>query len=286
MPDTSSRIAYVNGAFQPLNDARVSIMDRGFLFADAIYEVTAVFGGRFVDNAAHLARLARSLAEIGIPNPHTDDEWSALQRELVARNQLENGIVYIQVTRGVADREFVPPEGLAPSVVMFTQVRQFEDLPALQSGVSVVSVPDLRWARCDIKSTALLAQVLAKRAAAQAGGGEAWLLHGDEVTEGASSTAFIITHAGEIITRPLSQAVLPGITRDSLLELVRQRGLKLVERAFTLEEAKAAREAFVTSASAFVLPVTSIDGVSVGDGKPGPLTLELRALYIEAVRRG
>jgi D-alanine transaminase len=282
----TSRTVYVNGAFVPAETASVPIMDRGFLFGDGIYEVTAVLDGRFIDNDAHLARLDRSLGEIAIANPHSVAEWTAIQRQLVERNQLSDGLIYIEVTRGVAERDFVSPDGLTPTVVMFTQQKSLRTMPILEKGAAIITVPDLRWQRCDIKSTSLLAQVLAKRAAAAAGVNEAWMVADGTVTEGASSTAFILTEAGEIVSRPLSQAVLPGVTRQAIMKLVARRGLAHAERTFTVAEAKAAREAFFTSASTFVMPVVSIDGHTIGTGKPGPIAIELRALYIETALAG
>ncbi len=279
----SGRIVYVNGAFGPLETASVPVMDRGFLFGDGIYEVTAVIDGRFADNEAHLARLDRSLSEIEIRNPHTAEEWTAIQRELVQRNGLTEGLIYIEVTRGVAERDFTSPDTLAPTVVMFTQVKPLRTNGNLAKGASVITLPDLRWARRDIKSVSLLAQVLAKRAAAKAGVAEAWMVEDGVVTEGASSTAFILTEADEIVTRPLSQAVLPGVTRRTILRLAAERGLRFVERPFSVAEAQGAREAFFTSASTIVMPVVRIDDVTVGDGKPGPVALRLRELYLEAL---
>ncbi len=282
-PSPLPRTVYAQGRFMPLAEASVPVMDRGFLFGDGIYEVTAVLDGRFVDNLQHLARLDRSLAAIGIGNPHTSEQWTALQRELVQRNGMREGIVYIQVTRGICEREFLAPADLAPNVVMFTQEKNIRANPAAEAGVAVVGVPDLRWARRDIKSTSLLAQVLAKQAAREAGVSEAWMVEGGMVTEGASSTAFIITQANEIVTRPLSQAILPGVTRLSVLALAGTHGLSLVERPFSIDEALRAREAFLTSASTFVMPVVAIDGHPIADGKPGPLTRALRKLYFAAI---
>ena len=255
-------------------------MDRGFLFADGIYEVSAVVNGRLVDSAAHLQRLDRSLSDIRIANPHTAAEWTRLAEDLVARNGLREGLVYMQVTRGVAERDFAFPKAATPTVVMFTQAKALVDSPAARSGVAVITVPDLRWRRRDIKSVALLAQVLAKQAAAEAGVAEAWMVEDGHVTEGGSSTAFIITRDGRIVTRPLSHAVLPGITRLAAMALAREAGLAIEERLFTVEEALAAAEAFFTSAGSFVMPVVAIDGKPVGDGRPGPLTRRLRELYL------
>ena len=279
----SPRIVYVNGRYCPIEEATIPIMDRGFLFGDGIYEVTAVLDGRLIDNQPHLERLGRSLAEIGIANPHSLTQWTAIQRELMARNALTEGLIYIEVTRGVAERDFTCPADLVPTVVMFTQAKEIRDNPAVKAGAVVITLPDLRWKRRDIKSVALLAQVLAKHAAKAAGVAEAWMVEDGYVTEGASSTAFIITAAGEIVTRPLSHAVLPGITRNTVMRLAERHGLKLVERLFTVDEALAAREAFFTSASALAMPVVQIDGRPIGDGTPGPLVQDLRTLYIEAV---
>jgi D-alanine transaminase len=281
-----ARIVFVNGEFLPFEEARLPIMDRGFLFADGIYEVSAVVGRRLVDNEGHLTRLDRSLGEIRIANPYTDEEWVRLQTELIARNDLDEGIVYTQVTRGVAERDFAFPKDATPTVVMFTQPKAILASPQAETGIAVVTVEDLRWKRRDIKSVALLAQVLAKQAAAEAGVGEAWMIEDGAVTEGSSSTAFIITRYGTIVTRPLSNAILPGITRRSVMRLAQEAQLRVEERLFTLEEAHAAAEAFITSASSFVMPVVAIDGTPVGDGKPGRLTRRLRELYLDLARAG
>lgn len=282
---SQARIVYLNGDFLPFAEARVPIMDRGFLFADGIYEVSAVLDGRLVDNEAHLARLDRSLGEIDIANPHTIPEWIGLQTELVARNGLTEGLVYMQVTRGVYERDFAyPPAGTAPTVMMFTQAKTIAANPLAETGARIITVPDLRWKRRDIKSVALLAQVLAKQQAAAAGVAEAWMHEDGFVTEGGSSTAFIITEDNRIVTRPLSTALLPGITRRAVMRLAEENGLTVEERAFTVAEAQAAAEAFFTSASAFVMPVIEIDGTRVGGGQPGPMTRRLRDLYLEMAR--
>ncbi|BCM83178.1 D-amino-acid transaminase [Methylobacterium indicum] len=282
-----SRIVYVNGRFVPFEEATIPIMDRGFLFADGIYEVSAVLDRRLVDNEAHLARLDRSLSEIGIRNPHSIAEWTRLEEELVTRNGLKEGLVYMEVTRGVAERDFAfPPEGTPPTVVMFTQAKTVSANPLAERGAKVITVEDLRWKRRDIKSVALLAQVLAKQQAAAAGVAEAWMHEDGFVTEGGSSTAFIITEDNRIVTRPLSTALLPGITRRAVMRLAEENGLTVEERAFTVAEAEAAAEAFFTSASAFVMPVIEIDGKRVGGGQPGPMTRRLRDLYLEMARAG
>ncbi|MCB1480074.1 MAG: D-amino-acid transaminase [Rhodobiaceae bacterium] len=279
-----TRIAYVNGDYVPIEDAKISVLDRGFLFADGVYEVTAVLGGKLADYAGHVKRLHRSLGELQMDMPVSDDELLAIHRELVKRNNLDQGGVYLQVTRGAADRDFVFPKGVKPSLVMFTQARELCDVPAARTGYKVKSVPDIRWTRRDIKSVALLAQVLAKQAAAADGCNEAWMVEaGGVVTEGGSSNAYIVKD-GKIITRPVSNSILSGITRASVLQLAKERGMEIEERAFTIEEAYAADEAFVTAASTFVMPVVEIDGKQVGGGQPGPAVRRLREIYIDHAR--
>lgn len=281
-----SRIAWMDGAFLPLEDARVPVMDRGFLFGDGIYEVAAVIDGRLVDPASHLARLDRSAGEVRIALPLPLAGIEAVQRALVARNALAEGLVYLQLTRGVAERDFAFPSGVAPTLVMFTQAKPVVDTAAARTGIRVAGVPDLRWARRDIKSVSLLAQVLAKQAAADAGAQEAWMVEADGlVSEGASSTAWILV-GDTLVTRPNSTAVLPGCTALAVAALAAEAGLGIERRAFTLAEAKAAREAFATSASGLVTPVIAIDGAAVGDGSPGPVARRLRALYLDFARRG
>jgi D-alanine transaminase len=275
-----SRIVFLNGSFLPIEQAKVPFMDRGFMFGDGVYEGIGMLDGRLIDNDAHLERLDRSLAEIRIPNPYTRAEWTAFQEELARRNGMTEGFIYFQVTRGVAERDFFFPEDAKPTVAMFTQAKAIADAPAAQTGIAVVTVPDLRWQRRDIKSINLLAQVLAKQAAKEASAQEAWLVEDGFVTEGGSSSAFIVTKEGSIVVRPLSNAILPGITRKSLLRLSKEDGIALEERRFTVEEAYDAAEAFLTSASNFVLPIVSIDGRPVADGKPGPITKRLRELYL------
>jgi len=283
---SASRIVYLNGEFLPFDEARVPIMDRGFLFADGIYEVSAILGGRLVDNAAHVARLDRSLGEIGIRNPHDAAEWERLQTELMSRNGVTEGLVYMQVTRGVAERDFAfPPADTAPTVMMFTQANTVAANPLAEKGARVVTVEDLRWKRRDIKSVALLAQVLAKQQAVEAGVSEAWMVEDGAITEGSSSTAFII-RGRTVVTRPLSTALLPGITRASVLRLAAEADLAIEERLIPVAEALEATEAFYTSASAFVMPVIEIDGRRIGDGVPGPLTRRLRELYLDIARAG
>jgi len=275
-----SRIVFLNGSFLPIEEAKVPFMDRGFLFGDGVYEGVGVLDGRLIDNEAHLERLERSLGEVRIPNPYSRAEWTRLQEELARRNGMTEGFIYFQVTRGVAERDFFFPESAEPTVAMFTQAKAIASAPAAEKGIAVVTVPDMRWQRRDIKSINLLAQVLAKQAAKEAGAQEAWLVEDGFVTEGGSSSAFIVTKTGSIVVRPLSNAILPGITRKSLLRLSQEAGIALEERRFTVEEAYEAAEAFLTSASNFVLPIVSIDGRPVGDGKPGPVTKRLRELYL------
>ena len=281
-----SRIVYVNGEYLPEEAAKISVFDRGFLFADAVYEVTSVLEGHLVDNRGHLARLRRSLDALRIPMPLAEGEIEAVQRTLIERNRLRNGIVYLQVTRGAADRDFPYPREATPSLVMFTQARPLIDVPAARDGIKVISVPDIRWARRDIKTVGLLAQVMAKQKALDAGVHDAWLVQDGKVTEGSSNNAYIVNADGRIVTRRLGNEILHGVTRATVLDLSQQSNIVVEERAFTLEEAYAAREAFVTSASIFVLPVVEIDGRRIGDGAPGPIARRLRTLYIEAARAG
>ena len=278
-------IAYLNGSFLPIEQARVSVLDRGFLFADGIYEVAAVIDGKLVDSASHLARLERSTSAIGIALPLSLAEIEAAQKELVARNALTEGLVYLQITRGAdATRDFLPSPDIRPTLVMFAQAKHFLDVPAARDGIAVATMPDLRWARRDIKSVGLLAQAMAKRAAAEAGAQEAWMVEDGFVTEGASSTAFIVTEDG-VVTRPYSQAVLAGCTGAALTALAEESGITIIRRPFTVAEALAAKEAFITSASTLCQSVVRIDGQEIGGGKPGPIAMRLRALYIDFARR-
>lgn len=281
MPD----IAYVNGAFTPLEDARISILDRGFLFADGVYEVAAVIDGRLVDNDAHLARLERSLKELRLESPVAMDEIVEIERALITRNGVREGMVYLQITRGAAERDFSFPKNVKATLVGFAQKKNILASPAAETGVKVATVPDLRWARRDIKSVALLAQVLAKQAATEAGCQEAWMIDADGfVTEGSSSTAFIITKAGAVVTRPNSTTILPGCTRRAVMALANQEGLTIEERAFSVAEAHDAAEAFLTSASNLVLPIVAIDGRAIGAGVPGERAKRLRAIYLDFAR--
>jgi D-alanine transaminase len=279
------RIIYIDGAFLSAEDARISVMDRGFLFADGVYEVTAVINGALIDNEAHLNRLALSLAALSISDPFPTEVWIAIQTELIALNGLTEGLVYIQVTRGVSERDFLYPTDIKPTVVMFTQSKPIQELQVALNGASVATVPDLRWARRDIKSVALLAQVLAKQAAHEAGASEAWMLEDGFVTEGASSSAFIVKSGPTLVTRPLSTAILPGITRAAVMRLAASGTVTFEERPFSLDEAFAAEEAFFTSATSLVTPVVAIDGQAIGDGRPGRVTQTLRHLYLDILAK-
>lgn len=280
-----SRTVYVNGAYLPEEEARISIFDRGFVFADGIYEVSAVIGGKLVDCEAHLARLERSCGEIKLALPWSRAELIAIHEELIARNALDEGGVYLQVTRGAADRDFPFPKEVTPTLVMFTQARNMTTAPAAKTGIKIVSCPDIRWARRDIKSVGLLAQVLAKQYAAENGAAEAWMLEGDVVTEGGSSTAWIVK-GKTLISRPLSQKVLPGITRQAVLAFIAESGYAFEEREFTLAEALDAEEAFITSATSLVMPVVSIDGHTIHNGAPGPAAIRLREIYLSFAGKG
>lgn len=284
------RIVYVNGEYLPAEEAKISVFDRGFLFGDGVYEVSSVIEGKLVDNVAHLARLARSLKALSLTSPIDLQEIPAIQRELIARNGLEEGSVYLQITRGPADRSFDWPEDPQPSLVMFTQAKRIIDHPRLETGISVALTPDLRWKRRDIKTVTLLPASWAKAQATALGADDAWMTEEGEdgleyVTEGSSHNAFIVSPSGAIVTRHLGDEILHGITRRAALKLAEELQIPVEERPFTPQEAKAAKEAFVSSASYFVMPVTSIDGQPIGTGAPGPIATRLRELYIEAARR-
>lgn len=280
-----TRTLYLNGAWLPESDAMISVFDRGFLMADGIYEVTCVLDGKLVDYAGHAARLQRSARELNLKLPLTEGELLEIHREIVTRNGLDQGLIYLQLTRGVADRDFVyPPAGTPPTLVMFTQAKNVLKNAAADTGIRVALLPDLRWGRCDIKTVQLLYPCMAKMEAKARGADDAWLVEDGFVTEGSAATSHIVTFEGELVTRDLSHALLPGITRASVLDLAAAHGIRIKERAFTPDEARAAREAFITSATNFVVPVIAIDGVAVGDGKPGELTRDLRRFYIDTRR--
>jgi D-alanine transaminase len=275
-----TRITYVNGDYVPETEAKVSIFDRGFLFADGVYEVTPVVNGKLVDYDAHAERLDRSLNELKMAWPCTKPELRAMHEELVKRNHLNEGIIYMQVTRGAADRQFNFPKEITSSLVAFTQVMKLVENPNATKGVAVVTTPDIRWLRRDIKSVMLLAPVLGKQEAYEKGAIEAWMVEDGHVTEGTSSNAYIVKN-NTVITRPLSNRILAGCTRRALMRLSQEHGVKIEERLFTPDEAYAADEAFLTSASQFVMPITEIDGKRIGGGQPGPVARKLRELFLE-----
>jgi D-alanine transaminase len=274
-----SRIAYVNGRYLPLAAACVNVEDRGYQFSDGVYEVCEVRDGRLIDERRHIERLRRSLSELRMAMPMSEAALGVVLRETVRRNRVRWGIVYLQVTRGVARRDHAfPPPGTAPSVVVTARNLDFAGSERLAAeGVAVICVPDNRWERVDIKSVSLLPNVLAKQAAREQGAREAWFVDRDgRVTEGSSSNAWIVTRDGAVVTRQVDHAILKGITRTVVLDVLKQHGLRLEERPFTLEEAHAAREAFLTSASQVVMPVVRIDGKPVGNGAPGLVATALR----------
>lgn len=283
-----SRIAYVNGSYSTHGQAVVHIEDRGFQFADGVYEVWAVFDGRLADFDGHMARLHRSLNALRIDIPMSVAALTQVLRETIRRNRVRNGLVYLQVTRGTARRDHPFPQADTPPSVIVTakSVNLSRGEAQALKGVAVLTQPDIRWGRCDIKTVGLLPNVLAKQAAREAGAYEAWLV--DDmglVTEGSSTNAWIVDEHGKLRTRDVQANILKGCTRTSLMALIAEHGVELDERAFSVEEAKKAREAFFTAAGAFVTPVISIDGARIGDGKPGPITTRLRALYLEQAKR-
>lgn len=282
-----SRTVYVNGAYLPEAQATVSIFDRGFLMADGVYEVTSVLDGKLIDFAGHAARLKRSLSELDMASPCSDIDLLAIHRELVRLNTITEGMIYLQVTRGnPGDRDFAyPPADTKPTLVLFTQNKPgLADAPAAKTGWKVISVPDIRWGRRDIKTVQLLYPSMAKMAAKAAGVDDAWLVEDGHITEGTSNNAYIVKD-NKIITRPLSNDILHGITRTALLRLAAGAQMQVEERAFTLDEAKSADEAFITSASAFVMPVVEIDGAALSGGKVGPIATRMREIYLDEMRK-
>ena len=279
------RTVYVNGDYVSEEEATISIFDRGFLFADGVYEVTSVLDGKLIDFDGHAARLERSLAELEMGMPMSRDALLGVHRELVAENGIEEGLVYLQVTRGAADRDFAYPDADVPqSVVLFTQAKPgLAHAPAAERGIKVVSIPDRRWGRRDIKTVQLLYPSMGKMEAKARGADDAWMVEDGMVTEGTSNNAYIVKD-GAIVTRQLGEEILHGITRSAVLRLARELQMEVQERAFTLEEAQAADEAFVTSASTFVMPVVEIDGAQVGDGRVGRVARRLREVYLEEAR--
>lgn len=283
-----SRVAYVNGVYRPHAEAVIHVEDRGFQFADGVYEVWSVFDGKLADYDGHMTRLVRSLTELRIPVPMTKQALTRVLKETLRRNRVRNGIVYLQVTRGTARRDHpFPAEGTPPSVVVTAKSLDPAKSEAnAKKGVAVITQPDIRWGRCDIKTVGLLPNVLAKQAARERGAYECWMV--DDmglVTEGSSTNAWIVDENGKLRTRDTQANILRGCTRTTLMELIGQEGIELDERPFTVEEAKRAKEAFFTAAGAFVTPAVSIDGAKIGDGKPGPITTKLRTLYLEKAKR-
>ncbi|MHC0054185.1 D-amino-acid transaminase [Actibacterium sp. D379-3] len=279
-----SRIVYLNGDYLPEEEAKVSIFDRGFLMADGVYEVTSVLGGKLLDFDGHLARLERSLTELDIQKPAAFDDLLEIHRELVRLNGVEDGGVYLQITRGApGDRDFAfpDPETCPPTLVLFTQSKPgLANSPVARTGIKVISIEDIRWGRRDIKTVQLLYPSMGKMMAKAAGADDAWLVEDGFVTEGTSNNAYIVK-GGKIITRDLTHDILHGITRAAVLRFAREAQMVVEERPFTIDEAKAADEAFVTSASTFVMPVVEIDGATVGTGTPGPVAARLREIYLE-----
>jgi D-alanine transaminase len=279
-----TRTVYLNGEYLPDHEAKISIFDRSVNFGDAIYDVAGVLDGKLIDFEHHMQRYFNSLAKLSIESPLTQDQILQAFRRLVELNKLDEGLVYMQVTRGVAERDFVWPEGLQPTVFMFTQAKLAEENEAAQTGIKLASAPDIRWARRDIKSVNLLGQVLAKKSAHDAGAQEALMIDAEGYVTECGSTSFFIVRDDEILTRPLNSDILPGVTRRAIVALCTAKELRLSETRFTLDEAMQADEAFISAASSYILPVVKIDDSDIGDGKPGELTLKLREIYLEYVR--
>ena len=276
-----SRIAYVSGAYVPHRQAAVHIEDRGYQFADGVYEVIAVRGGKLIDEEPHLRRLHRSLGELRIPMPIGDAALRVVLREVVRRNGVGTGNVYLQVTRGVAPRDHAFPKSAKPSLVVTSRPSRGPDSRLGESGIAVITIPDIRWKRCDIKSISLIPNVLGKQQAREAGAFEAWQIDSEgRITEGTSTNAWIVTDDATVVTRAADTAILNGVTRLAVLDIIAREGYRLDERPFAIEEARTAREAFLTSTTVDLLPVVRIDGIPVGDGKPGPLSRKLRASYL------
>ena len=277
-----SRIVFVNGKFVKEQEAVISIFDRGFIFGDGIYEVVPIIRGKIIDRDYFLERLERSLFELSIPWPCSEQEYIQMMNALIEKNELKEGIVYSQVTRGKAERDFPFPKSVQPGIVAFTSQMEILDNPDFETGIAVTTTPDLRWKRRDIKSINLLGQVLAKQDAITQNSKEAWMVENGQVTEGASSSAYIVKN-DVLVTRSLSNAILPGIRRRTILELAERAKITVEERTFSVAEAKAADEALISSATTMVLGVVSIDGCLIGDGTPGPITRKLRGLYQDRI---
>ena len=276
-----SRVAYVEGQYLPHRFAAVHIEDRGYQFADGVYEVMAVVGGRLLDEGPHLERLAKSLAELRIPAPMSNAALRIVMREVIRRNGVCDGIVYVQITRGVSPRDHAFPRAARPVLVVTSRRKRPADPRMAADGVAVITIPDIRWQRCDIKSVALIPNVLGKQRAREGGAFEAWQVDRDGmVSEGTSTNAWIVTSDGTVVTRQADSAILNGVTRLAVLDIVRREGYSFVERPFSVAEAKSAREAFLTSTVVDLLPVVTIDGAVVGNGVPGPLSRKLRECYL------
>lgn len=280
------RIAYVNGRYVPHREAVVHIEDRGLQFADSVYEVIALIGGRLADETGHLDRLQRSLHELKMPPPVSRRALRLILHELARRNRIENAMIYMQVTRGVAPRDFKIPKQVSPGLIMMIRPVSYDIAARKAAGKKAVTVPDIRWQRRDIKTTAMVAQVLAKQAAAERGADEAWLVDGKGmITEASSSNAWIVDKKGNLITRPTAgHAILKGVTRNALQKLCREKGIRIVERAFSIAEARQAAEAFTSAATALIVPIVEIDGKKIGNGKIGPVTSAVFDLYMEYAR--
>lgn len=280
------RTVYLNGEYLPEDEAKISIFDRGVLFGDAIYEVGGVIDGKIISFESHMARYHRSLAELQIPEPLSEAEVLAAFRKLVELNGIEEGLVYMEITRGTADRDFVWQDGLKPTVFMFTQHKPDDEKQKVKTGVKLKSTDDIRWARRDIKSVNLLGQVLAKNIAHKAGAYEALMIDPDGFVTECGSTSFFMVKGDEILTRPLNNNILSGITRKSIFALCEQHNINLIERKFTLKDALQADEAMISGASSYVLPVAQIDGLAIGSGKPGPWFQRLYDIYVGYARAG
>jgi D-alanine transaminase len=276
------RTVYVDGHFVPENEAKVSIFDRSFLFSHGVYEVTSVIKRGLIDHEGHMKRLVRSLKATNIPFEFDSDDILSIQKQLIEKNGLDEGLIYLQVSRGAEDRDFLPSASLKPAIFMFTQAKPLLTPTQAETGIKIISVDDIRWRRRDVKAVGLLPPVLAKEEARRQGVQDAWMVEDGFVTEGTSNNAYIVTQDDVIVTRHLSHDILHGITREAVLSVAGQLGLKVEERPFTLEEAYSAKEAFISSASTFVWPVVEIDGRSIDNGYPGDITLKIRAAYIEA----
>jgi len=279
-----SRTVFLNGEYMPEEDAKISIFDRGFLMADGVYEVVSVLDGKLLEFGGHLARLERSLSELDMGKPKDFDNLLEINRELVKLNNIDSGRVYWQITRGAADRDFVYPKDAEPTLVLFTQVAGLIDTPASKTGIKVIFAEDQRWGRRDIKTVQLLYPSMCKMMAKAAGKDDAWLVEDGKITEGSSNNAYIVK-GNQIITRELSNDILHGITRASVLRLANEAQMTVVERSFTEAEARDADEAFITSATTFVQPVVEVDNTKIGDGTPGPIAKRLLEIYIDESRK-